>query len=75
MLYVTYQIKPTSYVTAVTGRETEYHAIGCRDYDRAVAIASDVYSLDGVTYVRINRCGRLRHKDKVKITSGDEYFH
>lgn len=74
MIYVTYQIKPSVFVTAVTGKQTEYHAIRCKDYDQAVVIASDVNSLDGVTYLRINRCGQLKHKDKVIIMSGDEYW-
>jgi hypothetical protein len=74
MIYVTYQIKPSVFVTAVTGKQTEYHAIRCKNYDQAAVIASDVNSLDGVTYLRINRCGHLKHKDKVIITSGDEYW-
>lgn len=74
MMYVTYQIKPTAFVTAMTGKETEYHAIKCKDYDQALCIASDANSLVGVTYVRINRCGHLKHKDKMIIISGDEYW-
>ena len=31
-------------------------------------------SLDGVTYIRINRCGHLKHKGQITITSGDEYW-
>ena len=30
--------------------------------------------LDGVSYIRINRCGHLKHKDKTNIISGDEYW-
>ena len=74
MVYVTYQIKPTALVREMTGKETEYYAIKCRDYDQAVVIASDVNSLDGVTYIRINRCGHLKHKGQITITSGDEYW-
>jgi hypothetical protein len=74
MVYVTYQIKPTALLREMTGKETEYYAIKCRDYDQAVVIASDVNSLDGVTYIRINRCGHLKHKGQITITSGDEYW-
>lgn len=74
MIYVTYQFKPSALATALTGAQTEYHAIKCKDYDQAVSIASDVNSLAGVIYLRINRCGHLKHKDKVIITSGDEYW-
>ena len=74
MVYVTFQIRFTDFVAATTGKKVEYHAIKCNDYDQAVTIASDVYSLDGVSYVRINRCGHLKHKDKTNIISGDEYW-
>lgn len=74
MVYVTYQFKPTSFVSELTGSETEYHAVRCEDYDQAVTIAADVNSLVGVTYVRINQCGHIKHKDKVIITSGNDYW-
>ena len=74
MVYVTFQIRPTDFVTATTGKEVEYHAIKCSDYNQAVTIASDVNGLDGVSYVRINRCGHLKHKAKANIISSDEYW-
>ena len=72
-IYVTYQIKPTAFVSAMTGEKTKYYAIKCNDYAQAVDIASDVNSLDGVTYVRINQCGHLKHKDTI-ISDGNEYW-
>lgn len=72
-VYVTYQEKPSAFVTAMTGAKTKYYAIKCHDYDQAREIATDVCSLDGVTYVRINQCGHLKHKDTI-ITDGDEYW-
>ena len=74
MVYVTFQIRPADFVAAITGKKVEYHAIKCNDYDQAVTIASDVNGLDGVSYIRINRCGHLKHKDKTNIISGDEYW-
>jgi hypothetical protein len=74
MVYVTFQIRPDDFVAATTGKEVEYHAIKCRDYDQAVTIASDVNSLANASYVRINRCGYLKHKDKTNIISDDEYW-
>jgi hypothetical protein len=74
MVYVTFQIRFTDFVAATTGKKVEYHAIKCNDYDQAVTIASDVNGLDGASYVRINRCGHLKHKDKTNIISGDEYW-
>lgn len=68
--YVTYQIKPTEFCRQL-GHKTEYYAVRCTE-DNWREIASDINSLDGVTYIRLNKCGRL-HKG-VKILEYGERF-
>ena len=73
MIYVTYQFRPTSFARSL-GAETERYAVKCRTYDQALGIISDLNSLDGVSYIRINRCGQLKNRNTIKIVSGDEYW-
>lgn len=56
--YVTFQIKPSAYCRAL-GMETKKYAIECPDMESAQEVAADVNSLDGVTYLRINKSGKL----------------
>lgn len=69
--YVTYKIVPTIFAMAV-GIQTEYHAVECESESEAYEVASDVNSLDGISYLRVNKCGRINKQSKV-ITA-DEYW-
>lgn len=71
-LYVTFQIKPT-FMGRALGIKTKYYAIKCETYDEATDVALDINSLDGVTYLRINKCGKLSRKD-VKILPSNDYI-
>lgn len=71
-IYVTFQIKPTLYLMAM-GYNTKHYAIKCSSMDDAYDAASDINSFCGVTYIRINKCGRLRHKDTIVMINGDNY--
>lgn len=54
-VYVTFQIKPAKVLNLPTKR----YAVQCKDMDEALEVASDINSFDGVTYIRINKSGRL----------------
>lgn len=73
-IYVTFQIKPTEFISLLLGLKTEHYAIKCDNEEQALEAASDIYSFDGITYLRINRCGKLRHKD-TKIIQYENYKH
>lgn len=72
-IYVTFQIKPTDFVKSLLGLKTSHYAIKCDNEKDAREAASDVYSIDGVTYIRINRRGRLRHRDTKILPYGINY--
>ena len=59
LMYVTFQFKPSKYVETVMGVKTRKYAIECETLDEAHEIMSDVNSLDGVSYIRLNKCHRL----------------
>lgn len=67
-MYVTYQIKPTEFCRQL-GHKTEYYAVRCTE-ENWREIAADINSLDGVTYIRLNKCGRIR-KDAKILNYGD----
>ena len=48
-------------------------AVICKDIEEMRHIASDVYSLDGVSYIRFNKSGRLQND--VKVISADFYLN
>lgn len=68
--YVTYQVKPTQFVRETMGIPTKYYAVRCTE-DNWREIAADINSLDGVTYIRLNKCGRIR-KDAKIVNYGDK---
>ena len=43
----------------IGGIHSETKAIVCDSYETALEVARDIYSLSGILYVNINRCGRL----------------
>lgn len=71
-IYVTFQIRPNNYFRLM-GYQTKHYAIKCDNLDNALEAAADVYSLCGVSHIRINKCGRLRHKDTKVILYGSFY--
>ena len=72
-IYVTFQIKKPPYCFAPT-ITTRYYAIKCSRMADAQEAASDVNSIDGVSHIYINKCGRLRHKDTKVILYGSYYI-
>lgn len=64
-IFVTYRTKPSNYVCRLTGAKAKYYAIECVDEKEALEIASDINSLDGVSYLKINKSGRIR-KDAIR---------
>lgn len=56
MMYVTYKWKLPIWESKPF---SECKAIECDNFSIARAVASDIYSLDGIAYVNINKCGRL----------------
>ena len=55
-IYVTFQVKYGIF----THKPTKYYAVKCKDIEEAMAVASDIYSYDGISYLRINKCGKIR---------------
>lgn len=66
-MYITFNIK------YVTGRQC-FYAVKVDNLQEAQEILSDVYSLDGYNYIRLNKCGKLHKKSRYYIMSYDEYF-
>jgi len=66
-VYVTFQIKPAK----VLNQPAKYYAVQCKDMDEALEVASDINSLDGAAYIRLNKSGRLRKG--VKMLKVGEY--
>ena len=73
-VYVTYQVRPSEYLRLVLGHETKKYAIECESESQAIEVASDVNSLDGVSYIYINRCGKLPKGCKILKVKNGEYF-
>ena len=68
--YVTFQMKPGDFAKAM-GIETKYYAVECNNDEEAKEIMSDAYSIDGVTYIRVNK-GTARMKGR-QVLSVEEY--
>ena len=71
-IYVTFSIRPTDYVRSM-GYENKYYAVKCDTMDNAMEAMSDINSIDGISYLRINKCGRIR-KDAKVILYGSNYI-
>ena len=71
-IYVTFQIKPSRYFQGL-GFQTKHYAIQCANEQDAREAASNIYGLDGISYLTINKCGRLKHKDTKIIQYGSNY--
>lgn len=71
-IYVTFQIRPTAYCKSL-GCKTKHFAIECHDDAQALKAAADVNSLDGISYIRYNKCLRSRHKDIIVISFCSDY--
>lgn len=61
VFYVTFQIR------YVTKNKPLKIAVKAFCYEDAREIAADAYSIDGINYLRINRCGRVS-KDYEKLS-------
>lgn len=68
--YVTFQIKPCEFAKAM-GIATKYYAVECNNDEEVKDVMSDANSIDGVTYIRVNK-GTTRMKGR-QILSVKEY--
>lgn len=53
-MYVTFQIKPCEFAR-MCGFETKRYAIKCENLEQLGEVLSDVNSIDGITYLRVNK--------------------
>lgn len=53
-IYVTFQIK------SISDMWTMRYAVECNDKEQARFVASDLYSINGVSYIRLNFSGRFK---------------
>ena len=60
-VYVTFQIR----YPKMFGFPTKYFAVRCKTEGEARDVASNVYSLDGISHIYFNRCGKFGHKVKM----------
>lgn len=72
MVYLTFILKPCKRL-AEMGCDTIHFAIKAVDEMQAWDAASDIYSIDGLSHMRVNKCGRLHHKDVVIMKFGTDY--
>ena len=68
-IYVTFQVKPR----ILTYLPTKYYAVKCENMEEARNVASDIYSYDGISYLRINKCGKIR-KDATIMNANNIKF-
>ena len=66
-MYITFHIK---YVTGVQ----KFYAVNIENLQQAQDVLSDVYSLEGYNYIRLNECGRLHNKSRYYIMNYNDYF-
>ena len=71
-MFVTFQFRPSKYIATVMGVKTEKLAIECHTMEEAHEIMADVNSYDGISYIRLNKCGRLPKGTKV-VKLGDKF--
>ena len=58
-IYVTYQFE------YINPREVEKFAVKCNDMETALEVASERYSLEGIKYLCINKCGKFPKGTKI----------
>jgi hypothetical protein len=54
--------------TLVTFDLLKKYVVVCKNYEIAQKIAANAYSLDGIKYLRINKCGRTNVKNPIILT-------
>lgn len=69
-MYVTFQIKPCEFAR-LNGYETKRYAVKCESLEQLGEVLSDANSIDGVTYLRVNKSKR-KLKDRINL-SYEEY--
>lgn len=68
-MYVTFQFRPTKFVAEAMGAKAKKYGILCNTMDEVHETMADINSFDGVSYIRLNKCGKLPKGTKiVKIT-------
>ena len=60
-VFVTFQIRYPKTIA----QPTKHFAIECRNEKVAHDVASNIYSLDGISHIYFNKCGRFKHDTKV----------
>lgn len=65
--FVTFRIRPHIVLATLLGFKTKYFAVRCQSEQQAKEVASDVYSIDGISYLKIKKSKRLR-KDAIFCT-------
>lgn len=60
-VFVTFQIRYPKTIA----QPTKYFAIECCNEKVAHDVASNIYSLDGISHIYFNKCGRFKHGTKV----------
>lgn len=71
-IYVTFSIRPSKHIWPME-HTNRYYAIKCDTMDNAMEAMSDVKSIADISYLRINKCGRIR-KDAKVILYGSYYI-
>ena len=64
MMYVTFQIKPCK-IAQEYGYKTAYFAVECLTSEKAKEVVLDLNACDGINYIKINKCGKLRKGTRV----------
>lgn len=69
-IYVTWIIRPTEFCRSI-GYKTKHYAVKCDNENQAYEVISDVNAIDGVSYLRMNKCGRINKDAKVMLYGSD----
>ena len=64
-MYVTFQFRPIKFVAETMGIKTKKYAILCNTMDEVHKTMADINSFDGVSYIRLNKCGKLPKGTKI----------
>lgn len=67
-MYVTFNVRNLP----CFGGKIDRYAIKCKNIEQAKEIAADVYSIDGISYLRINEKSKP-HKN-ARVFDGNRYF-
>lgn len=69
-MYVTFQI---AYHHFWQRWKTVRYAVKCPNEKIALEVASDINSIDGISYLRLNRCGKINKN--CRVISSEDYLN